>query len=119
MPTIEFHDPEGRVSRVPAEPGQTLLEVAEEHDARVGSACGGVCACSSCHVWIRSGGRSLSAKDDAEEDRLDMAFDVRPVSRLGCQAHVGNEDLVVEITLESIRAWYDEHPERRHERTVR
>jgi 2Fe-2S ferredoxin len=50
---------------------------------------------------------------DAESDRLDMGFDVRPYSRLGCQVKVGAADLVVELTQESIRTWYDEHPQAR------
>jgi 2Fe-2S ferredoxin len=40
-----------------------------------------------------------------------MAFDVRPESRLGCQALLGEEDIVVEITPESHKAWLDEHPD--------
>jgi 2Fe-2S ferredoxin len=51
--------------------------------------------------------------EENEDDRLDMAFDVRPDSRLGCQAIVGEEDLVVEITPEGLKAWLDEHPEHR------
>ncbi len=43
-------------------------------------------------------------------DRLDQAFDVRPYSRLACQTEVGNEDLVVEITEESLTAFMDENP---------
>ncbi len=119
MPKVRFIDPEGTVTEVEAEPGQSLLEVAEEHDVKLGSACGGVCACSSCHVWVRKGGESLSEMEEAEEDRLDMAFDVRDESRLGCQARLDDEDVEVEITEESIEAWYNEHPDRRHERKLR
>jgi hypothetical protein len=38
---------------------------------------------------------------------------VRPESRLGCQATIGDDDLVFEITEESLRAWLDENPEAR------
>jgi 2Fe-2S ferredoxin len=44
---------------------------------------------------------------------MDKAFDVRPESRLGCQAKLGDEDVVVEISEESLRAWLDENPEER------
>ena len=44
---------------------------------------------------------------------MDKAFDVRPESRLGCQAKVADEDLIVEISEESLRAWLDENPEER------
>lgn len=121
MAKITFIDPEGAVREVEAEPGKTLLEIAEENDIKLGSACGGVCACSSCHCYIREGGDSLEEMDDAEEDRLDMGFDVRPYSRLGCQVKVPDEpeDLHVEISQESIETWYNEHPEHRHEQKPR
>jgi 2Fe-2S ferredoxin len=61
-------------------------------------------------VWIRRGLDSLSEQSDEEMDRLDMGFDVRPYSRLGCQAAVGSEDLQVEITEESLTAFMDENP---------
>ncbi len=116
MPKVTFIDPEGARTEVEVEPGKhNLLRIAEEHGAKVGSACGGVCACSSCHVYIREGADSLEDMSEAEEDRLDMGFDVRPYSRLGCQCVVQDEDLLVEITEESIQVWYNEHPDRRHE----
>jgi len=116
MPRIRFIDPEGTQTdvEVPARAGN-LLEIAEEHGAKVGSACGGVCACSSCHVYVREGLASLSEMEEAEEDRLDMGFDVRPSSRLACQCVVQDADLLVEITQESLQTWYNEHPDRRSE----
>ena len=112
MPKIRFIEPEG-TKEVEVKSGQTLLAIAEEHGIKMGSACGGVCACSSCHCWIREGLASLPEMDDAEEDRLDMGFDVRTYSRLGCQVHVGHQDLTVEITEESLTTWYNEHPNER------
>ncbi|HMU40052.1 MAG TPA: 2Fe-2S iron-sulfur cluster-binding protein [Pseudomonadota bacterium] len=91
--------------------GTTILDAARRAQAQVGSACGGVCACSTCHVYVRSGLSSLSLQKDREEDILDKAFDVRPVSRLGCQARVSQTPVEVEITRESRRAYLDEHPE--------
>jgi 2Fe-2S ferredoxin len=115
MPIIKFiGDPDGDRS-VEATKGQNLLEIAEAHHVKMGSACGGVCACSSCHCWIREGAKSLEEASDAEEDRLDMAFDVRPSSRLGCQTIVGDADLVVELTEESLTTWFNEHPDERRE----
>jgi len=116
MPKIKFVDPEGTSTEVTVEPGSNnLLEIAEEHGAKLGSACGGVCACSSCHVYVTEGSNSLEEMEEAEEDRLDMGFDVRPSSRLGCQCVVQQADLVVEISHESLETWYNEHPDRRHE----
>jgi 2Fe-2S ferredoxin len=115
MPKITFIDPEGNRTEVQAPKGETLLEIAEENGVKLGSACGGVCACSSCHCYVRQGLDSLPEMEENEEDRLDMGFDVRPYSRLGCQVKVDETDLVVEVTEESIQTWYNEHPERRHE----
>lgn len=101
---------------VEVEPGTTILEAAQSAEDRgvtMGSVCGGVAACSSCHCWVVKGGESLDDPSEREEDILDKAFDVRPNSRLGCQVEVADEDLVVEVTQESIRAWYDEHPDER------
>ncbi len=118
MATITFHEHEGPTRVVEAESGKTLLEIAEEHEIKLGSACGGVCGCSSCHCYVRQGGESLEEMDDAEEDRLDMGFDVQPSSRLACQVKVPAEpeDLVVEISEESNDTWYNEHPEHRPDR---
>lgn len=112
MPTVTFIGPHG-TKTVEAEPGQTLLDLAEHHGIMMGSACGGVCACSSCHCYVRGGLATLPEMSDAESDRLDMGFDVRPYSRLGCQVTIGTEDLIVELTEESVRTWYDEHPQAR------
>ena len=87
----------------------------EECGAKLGSACGGVCACSSCHVYIREGLDSLDEMEDAEEDRLDMGFDARPSARLGCQCVPNDADLKVESSQESLETWYIEHPDRRGE----
>ncbi len=120
MPKITFIDSEGARTEVQVEPGKAnLLEIAEEHGAKLGSACGGVCACSSCHVYIREGQDSLAEMEEAEEDRLDMGFDVRPESRLGCQCVVADADLQVEISEESLQTWYNEHPDRRGEQKKR
>ena len=113
MPKVHFQSPLDDVT-VEVPEGTTILEAAEKAGAKVGHACGGVCACSTCHVWVLQGGDSLSVQDDAEMDRLDMAFDVRPSSRLGCQAMVGREDLEVQITEESLNAYMDENPGERH-----
>lgn len=114
MPKVTFKSPLAEVA-VEVEPEVTLLEAAELGGAQVGHSCGGACACSTCHVWVRKGLESLSDQEDQEMDRLDQAFDVRPASRLACQAKVGTEDLDVWITEESLRAFMDENPETRRQ----
>jgi 2Fe-2S ferredoxin len=63
-------------------------------------------------VYVKEGLADLSPAGEREEDIMDKAFDVRPDSRLGCQAKLLKERLyVVEISRESRQAYLDEHPE--------
>ena len=116
MPTVTFLNdpaPDGKPKTIEVPAGTSILEAAKRSHAQVGYACGGVCACSTCHVYVRSGLSSLSEQKDREEDILDKAFDVRANSRLGCQARLSNGSVEVEISRESRRAYFDEHPESR------
>jgi 2Fe-2S ferredoxin len=117
MPRVTFQNPIGLASTGPltidCKKGISILDAAEECGARVGHACGGNLACSTCHVWVHEGLDSLPEVADKENDIMDKAFDVRRESRLGCQAKLADEDLVVEITQESLQAWLDENPEER------
>jgi len=108
MPRVRFAEQNVEVE-VPA--GSSILEAAQRAGAPEGSACGGVCACSTCHVYVEQGAALLSEASEDEEDILDKAFDVRMNSRLGCQAKLGGDGLVVvRISKESLDAYYNEHP---------
>ncbi|WP_313431806.1 ISC system 2Fe-2S type ferredoxin, partial [Pseudomonas sp.] len=61
------------------------------------SACGGVCACTTCHCIVREGFDSLEEADELEEDMLDKAWGLEAQSRLACQVIVGEDDLTIEI----------------------
>ena len=113
MPRVRFRSPFDDVN-IEVPEGTSILDAAEKCGATVGHACGGVCACSTCHVWVRKGLESLSEQEDAEADRLDQAFDVRAYSRLSCQSLVGSEDVEVDITQESLQAFLDENSDLRH-----
>lgn len=117
MPRVTFRNPITKHEYAPisidAPAGMSILEAAEECGARVGHACGGNLACSTCHVYVEQGADSLPEISDKENDIMDKAFDVRPESRLACQCKLGTQDVVVEITEESHRAWLDENPEER------
>lgn len=100
MPKIVVlpHDelcPEGAV--LEAEAGETVLDVALKNGIGIEHACEKSCACTTCHVIIREGFDSLEESDELEDDMLDKAWGLEPESRLGCQAKVADEDLVVEI----------------------
>ena len=65
---------------------ESLLDVALNHKVFLDHACGGNCACTTCHVQVLKGAELLSEMDDDEADRLDMAADLQLNSRLGCQS---------------------------------
>jgi ferredoxin len=74
--------------------GQTLLEVAMEHDLPVEGACAGSCACSTCHVYLCEKDMKLFPEpSDEENDMLDMAFFPQPTSRLGCQLKLNSRTM--------------------------
>ena len=109
MPRVRF-EPDGIEIEVPI--GTSILEASNKAHAQVGSACGGVCACSTCHVYVKQGLEVLSDASDREEDIMDKAFDVKATSRLGCQSKIQSDaTIVVEISRESRQAFLDEHPE--------
>ena len=66
----------------------SLLDVALNVGVVIEHACGGNCACTTCHVVVRAGAGNLSELEDTEADRLDTAWEVTPQSRLACQAVV-------------------------------
>ena len=100
--------------------GTSILDAAQKLDAPEGYACGGVCACSTCHVYVTKGKELLSEQEEEEEDILDKAFDVRATSRLGCQSVIEKDgEVEVEITRESLEAYENEHPEARGKYTKR
>lgn len=66
-------------------PDQSILEVALTHDIELHHNCGGVCACSTCHLYVDNGEEVLEEISDKEEDFVDRAINPRLNSRLGCQ----------------------------------
>ncbi len=81
------------------EDGQSLLEVALKNDINLHHNCGGVCACSTCHVYVEQGDDFLEELSDREEDFIDRAVSPRLNSRLGCQCvlHPGSGSIVVTL----------------------
>ncbi|MCC7013262.1 MAG: 2Fe-2S iron-sulfur cluster binding domain-containing protein [Planctomycetes bacterium] len=76
----------------------SLLEIALGHGVEIDHACGGVCACSTCHVIVREGLESCNEASDDELDQLDNARGLSPKSRLACQTVPnGSRHVVVEI----------------------
>jgi 2Fe-2S ferredoxin len=76
----------------------SILDIAEGAGVEMQHTCGGVCACSTCHVHVLKGLASCPPATDDEEDQLDEARDLTAESRLGCQCVPnGTQDLVVKI----------------------
>jgi 2Fe-2S ferredoxin len=76
--------------------GDSVLDAAVKGVIPLEHACGGVCACSTCHVIVKQGFETLEPASDKEEDMLDNAPCLTTTSRLGCQIEV-QADLVVEV----------------------
>lgn len=77
----------------------SILEVTEEHHVHLNHNCGGVCACSTCHVYVEKGEEFLEEISDKEMDFVDRAINPRLESRLGCQCVILEEDAVIEVQI--------------------
>ena len=79
--------------------GTSLLEVTEDYDIHLNHNCGGVCACSTCHVYVLQGEDELEEISDKEEDFIDRAINPKLNSRLGCQCVILSDDAVIEVEI--------------------
>lgn len=92
--TVEFEH--GRLTFQDHGLPESVLDVALNFGVDLKHACGGNCACTTCHVIVKERADNLSEMDEDEADRLDMAAGLTLHSRLGCQCVVKG-DVVVEI----------------------
>lgn len=81
------------------EAGDSILEIALKNDIELHHNCGGVCACSTCHVYIEKGEDYLPEITDREEDFIDRAVSPRLNSRLGCQCVLEAGSGTIEVTV--------------------
>jgi len=84
-------------AQVDAPAGTSVCEALLDNGIAIEHACDMSCACTTCHVIVREGFYSLNESEELEDDMLDKAWGLEPESRLGCQARIADEDLVVEI----------------------
>lgn len=76
----------------------SILDIALGNGIDIDHACGGVCACSTCHVYVKKGLNTINEATEEEEDQLEEAPGLKPFSRLSCQCVPdGTVDLVVEV----------------------
>ncbi len=86
MPRVTFVLGDGTRRDITAKAGETLLQIAWDNHIDIEGACGGVMACSTCHVIVDPAhiGR-LEPPGEEEDEMLDLAWGLKPTSRLGCQ----------------------------------
>jgi 2Fe-2S ferredoxin len=87
--------PDGKT--IDAKSGVSICDTLLDNGVDIEHACEKSCACTTCHVIVREGFDSLNEASEDEEDLLDRAWGLTPVSRLSCQAKIGDERLVIEI----------------------
>jgi 2Fe-2S ferredoxin len=112
MPTVKIlphpeYCPNGAEVTVPA--GTSICEALLDNHIGIEHACDMSCACTTCHVIVRTGFSSLSPSTEDEDDLLDRAWGLTPQSRLSCQAIVDDENLVVEIPKYTINYASERH----------
>jgi ferredoxin, 2Fe-2S len=81
------------------ESGYSLLEIALMNDIELNHECGGVCACSTCHLYVNKGREFMEELNNKEKDFIARAIDPRPNSRLGCQCLLNDGKGEIEVTL--------------------
>lgn len=99
--------PKGTEFEVPS--GENLCKTLLAHGVEIEHACEMSRACTTCHVILREGFNSLEASGEDEDDLLDRAWGLTPVSRLSCQVNVGNENLTVELPRYTINYARENH----------
>ena len=85
-------DREGNNHILKGDNNSTLMEIIRDEGVDIEAACGGCCACATCHVYIdEKWVNKLNPIDDDEESMLDQAFDVKNTSRLSCQINLTDD----------------------------
>ena len=100
MGTLKVKDRDGLIHELDAQIGSTIMEIIRDAGLDIEAACGGCCACATCHVYVTNEKiQKLKFIDDDEESMLDQAFSVLNNSRLGCQVEYSDDLDGMELTL--------------------
>ncbi|KAJ6107610.1 hypothetical protein N7523_008933 [Penicillium sp. IBT 18751x] len=98
---VTFVEKDGNEVKLQVAEGDNLLDIAQANDLEMEGACGGSCACSTCHVIVEDPDMfdKMEEPSDDENDMLDLAFGLTETSRLGCQVVVTKDmdGLVVKL----------------------
>jgi len=88
----------GKIPYGPTGQPGSILDIALNSGVEIEHSCGGVVACSTCHVLVKEGLDTCNEATDDELDQLDEAPGITLQSRLSCQCVPnGAKDLVIEI----------------------
>ena len=103
MTKIKYIEHNGKQHEIDVENGLSVMEGAVQNDIPgIDADCGGGMACATCHVYVNEDWLDkLPAKEDGEEDMLDMAFEPKNNSRLSCQITVSDELDGLEVNIPS------------------
>ena len=102
MGILKVKDKEGIIHELKADLGSTIMEIIRDAGLDIEAACGGCCACATCHIYVTNNKvEKLIDMDDDEESMLDQAFDVETNSRLACQIEYTEDLNGMEVTLAS------------------
>ena len=96
-------------AQIEAPPGTSLCEALLDNHIDIEHACELSCACTTCHVIVRQGFESLGEIEEGEEDLLDRAWGLTPISRLSCQAILTQTPVTLEIPRYSINHAKEKH----------
>jgi len=112
MPIIKIlphpeYCPKGTSIEAPT--GTSICEALLENHIEIEHACDMSAACTTCHVVVREGFKSLGELDEVEEDLLDRAWGLEATSRLSCQAILAQQDVTIEIPKYSINHAKEKH----------
>lgn len=94
---INFEEKNKASVELPISSGESVLDVCLDNGISLQHNCGGVCGCSTCHVYINKGENFIQEISDKEEDFIDRAINPRVNSRLGCQCVLTDGNLEVTI----------------------
>lgn len=109
MPKMTFIEKDGKPLEVEAPNGLSVMEISHKHGIDIEGACGGCLACATCHVVVHPDWYGkLAEKKDEEDDMLDLAFDLKKTSRLGCQILMNDKLDGLVVALPGAKAPWEE-----------
>ncbi len=92
MPFITFVKSDGTSHRIKVESGTTIMEAGRDANMGLEGTCGGSLSCATCHVVLDNESfERVGPPSEDEMDMLDLAFNIKKTSRLGCQITLNDE----------------------------